>query len=129
VVHGADRIVLSQRKYVLDLLRETDMLGCKPVVSPIDVNVKMSAYVREHIDHKRYQRLIGKLIYLSHARLDILFTLSAVSRYMHYPRNDHMDANFYILRYLKSAPRKDLIFRKNEHMNIMDYYYSDWTSC
>ena len=29
VVYGAEGIYLSQRKYVLDLLNETSMLGCK----------------------------------------------------------------------------------------------------
>jgi hypothetical protein len=31
-------IVLSQRKYVLDLLAETGMLGCRPFSTPIDKN-------------------------------------------------------------------------------------------
>ena len=29
-------IVVTQRKYVLDLLQETGMLGCKPVDTPMD---------------------------------------------------------------------------------------------
>jgi hypothetical protein len=43
VARGAERIVLSQRKYIIDLLGETNMLGCKPVVSPIDMKTKISA--------------------------------------------------------------------------------------
>lgn len=31
--HG---ILISQRKYVLDLLKKTGMLGCKPVDTPMD---------------------------------------------------------------------------------------------
>ncbi|KAL6343068.1 hypothetical protein AAG906_017880 [Vitis piasezkii] len=38
-------IVLSQRKYVLDLLKKTGMLGCKPIDTPIDVNIKMSTHI------------------------------------------------------------------------------------
>jgi Reverse transcriptase (RNA-dependent DNA polymerase) len=64
VAHGAERIILSQRKYVLDLLGETGMLGCKLAVSPIDVKAKMSADAGEQVDHERYQRLVGRLIYL-----------------------------------------------------------------
>ncbi|XP_020258828.1 uncharacterized protein LOC109835255 [Asparagus officinalis] len=48
---------------------------------------------------------------------------------MHDPRKDHMDAVYQILRYLKSAPRKELIFRKNGHVSIKDYCNFDWASC
>jgi Reverse transcriptase (RNA-dependent DNA polymerase) len=123
------RIILSQRKYVLDLLSETDMLGCKPTVSSIDVNAKMSADAGEQVDRERYQRLIGRLIYLYHTHPDISFVVSVVIRYTHDPRKDHMDALFHIPRYLKSAPGKDLIFRNNWHMNIVGYCDSDWASC
>jgi Reverse transcriptase (RNA-dependent DNA polymerase) len=54
VAHGAERIVLSQRKYVLDLLSDIDMLGCKPVVSSIDMKAKISTDVREQVDRERY---------------------------------------------------------------------------
>ena len=34
-------MVMSQRKYVLDILEETGMLDCKPVDTLIDPNVKL----------------------------------------------------------------------------------------
>ena len=52
-----------------------------------------------------------------------------VSRYMHDPRKDHTDAVYQILRYLKGALRKGLIFRKHRHFNIEDYCDSDSASC
>jgi hypothetical protein len=48
---------------------------------------------------------------------------------MHDPRKDHMDAIFHILRYLKSAPGKSLIFKNNGHMNIVGSCDSDCASC
>jgi hypothetical protein len=41
IARGTEDIVLSQRKYVLDLLTESSMLGCRPAVSPIDVKAKV----------------------------------------------------------------------------------------
>lgn len=32
--------MVSQRNYILDLLKETRMSGCKPSDTPIEVNVK-----------------------------------------------------------------------------------------
>ena len=64
--HG---IFLSQRKYVLDLLAETGMLGCKPIDTPIEQNHKNFHCVDANsADRGRYQRLVEKLIYLSHTR-------------------------------------------------------------
>jgi hypothetical protein len=54
VACGVEGIVLSQRKYILDLLIETYMLGYKSVISPIDVNANISIDMREQVDHKRY---------------------------------------------------------------------------
>jgi hypothetical protein len=34
---------LSQRKYTLDLLQDTGMLGCRPASTPMDPNLKLSA--------------------------------------------------------------------------------------
>ena len=34
-------VVISQRKYILDILADTGMLDCKPIDTPIDPNVKL----------------------------------------------------------------------------------------
>ena len=105
------------------------MLGCRPVASPIDPKIKLTKLAGEKVDRERYQRLVGRLIYLTHTRPDISFAVSVVSRYMHDPRKDHMDAVYQILRYLKGALGKGLIFRKHGHFNIEGYCDSDWASC
>ena len=45
---------------------------------------------------------------------------------MHYPREDHMDVVMRVLHYLKSSPRKGLMFSKNGHLNIIGYTDADW---
>ncbi|RVW97655.1 Retrovirus-related Pol polyprotein from transposon TNT 1-94 [Vitis vinifera] len=70
-------IVVTQRKYVLDLLQETGMLGCKPMDTPMDPIGKIDKDNDSHpTDKDRYQRLVGKLIYLTHTRPDIGFAVS-----------------------------------------------------
>jgi hypothetical protein len=122
-------IVLSQRKYVLDLLDETGMLGCRPSFTPIEQNHKICAEYGDPVDKGRYQRLVGRLIYLCHTRPDITYAVSIVSRYMHDPRSGHLDAVYRILRYLKSSPGKGILFKKNGHLNIEGYCDADWASC
>jgi len=75
---------------------------------------------------ERYQKLVGKLIYLSHTRPDIAYAVSVVSQFMHCPSEDHMDAVLRILRYLKLSPRKGLMFSKNNHLRVEGYTDADW---
>src|SRR6185312_15058478 len=102
-------IILSQRKYVLDLLAEIGMLGCHPCKSPIDRNHQTCVELGDPVDRERYQRLVGRLIYLCHTRPDIAYTVSVVSRYMHDPRSGHLEAVYRILRYLKNSPGNRLM--------------------
>ncbi|PRQ39442.1 putative RNA-directed DNA polymerase [Rosa chinensis] len=123
VARGKDCIVLSQRKYVLDLLAETSMLDCKPVDTPIEQNHPLAEYVDQIPTNKgRYQRLVRRLIYLSHTRLALAYAVSVVSQFMHNPSKVHMDAVFHILLHLKSAPGKGLIFFKTQSLRCFRIY-------
>ncbi|XP_040362272.1 uncharacterized protein LOC112202395 [Rosa chinensis] len=127
VARGKDCIVLSQRKYVLDLLAETGMLDSQPVDTPIEQNHRLAEYFDQVPTNKaRYQRLVGRLIYLSHTRPDLAYAVSVVSQFMHNPSKTHMDAVFRILRYLKSAPGKGLLFSKHSHLDVSGYTDADW---
>ena len=118
-------ISISQRKYVLDLLTETSMLGCKPSDTPIRAR-KRTKSDGKPVDRERYQRLVGRLICLSHTRPDIAFAVSVVSQYMHSPKESHLEAVYEILRYLKGSPRKGLFFKKGDSKKVEIYTDADW---
>nr|CAN76326.1 hypothetical protein VITISV_014220 [Vitis vinifera] len=127
VARSRKGIVVSQRKYILDLLKETGMLGCKPIDTPMDSQKKLGIEKESTpVDRGRYQRLVGRLIYLSHTRPDIGFAVSAVSQFMHSPTEEHMEAVYRILRYLKMTPGKGLFFRKTENRDTEVYSDADW---
>jgi hypothetical protein len=88
------------------------MLGCRPINTPIDLNHKLSGEIGNQVEKGQYQHLVGKLIYLTHTRLDISYVVSVVSRYMHDPRVSHQESVYQILRYLKGCPGKDVLFNK-----------------
>ncbi|KAL5825490.1 hypothetical protein ACOSQ3_021553 [Xanthoceras sorbifolium] len=80
VAHSREGIYLSQKKYVTDLLKETGQLGCKPATVPIEQNHRLGDAVDDvRVNRERYQRLVGRLIYLSHTRPDIAYAVSVVS--------------------------------------------------
>ena len=68
---------------------------------------------------------MGKLVYLSHTRLDIAYAVNVVSQFMHNPSEDHMGVVIQILRYLKSSLGKGLMFSENVHLNIEGYTDAD----
>ncbi|GMP56109.1 hypothetical protein CsSME_00020702 [Camellia sinensis var. sinensis] len=98
-------LFLSQRKYVLDLLTETGLLGTRPSDTPMDSSVKLAGDTGDFFpDIGRYRRLVGKLIYLTVTHPDITYAVGVVSQFMHAPRQPHFVAVCRILQYLKRAP-------------------------
>ena len=103
------------------------MLGCKPADTPMDSTKKIGVENDSiPVDRERYQRLVGRLIYLSHTRPNIGFAVSFVSQFMNNPTEDHMTAVNRILRYLKMTPGKGLLCKKCDNRNIEIYTDADW---
>ena len=126
VSRSSKGIYLSQRKYVLDLLSETGMLGSRPACTPIEQNHRLANDSGEPVDRDQYQRLVGRLIYLSHTRPDIAFAVSVVSQFMHDPKTQHMNAVLRIIRYLKSCPGRGLLYRPHGNLKVECYIDADW---
>jgi hypothetical protein len=94
---------------------------------PIVQNHRLGEYPDQApTDKGRYQRLVRKVIYLSHTRPDIAYVVSVVSQFLHNPNEDHMDAVIRILRYLKASLGKGLMFSKNSHLKITGHTDADW---
>jgi Reverse transcriptase (RNA-dependent DNA polymerase) len=124
ITHSHENLFLSQRKYVLDLLKKIRKIGCKPSSTPIDSKNKLNSEEGESLDNKnQYQRLIGKLIYLTVIRPDISF---AVSQIMHAPRTIHLEVVNKILRYLKKILRKGILMKNNNTNEICGYSDANW---
>nr|CAN82774.1 hypothetical protein VITISV_026106 [Vitis vinifera] len=107
---------------------ETGMPGCQPVDTPIEEGLKLCVEPNQvSIDKGKYQRLVGRLMYLAHTRPDLAYALSVVSQYMHNLGEQHMNAVMRILRYLKNAPGKGILFTKNvDYQSIEVYTDVDW---
>ena len=99
VLRSRGCIFISQWKYILDLLAEIGMLDCKPAGASIIANHGLQMTKGGKLaDIGKYQRMVGKLIYLSHTRPDITYAVGVVSRFMHQPQIQHMTTVMRILR-------------------------------
>ncbi|KAK1408895.1 hypothetical protein QVD17_41029 [Tagetes erecta] len=127
VLRSKEGIFISQRKYILDLLAEVGMVDCKPSDTPMIINHKLKIIEGAKAANKeRYQRLVGKLIYLAHTRPDIAYAVGVVSQFMHNPQEDHMEAVMRIIRYLKGTIGRGIVFKKNSHLDAEVYTDADW---
>ncbi|KAH9751848.1 retrovirus-related pol polyprotein from transposon RE1 [Citrus sinensis] len=119
---------LSREFEMKDLSALKYFLGIEPIDTPIEEGLKFCITSDQvPVDKGRYQRLIGRLMYLSHTRPDLAYALSVVSQFMHNPGEQHMKAVMRILRYLKTNPGKGILFSKNEdYSNIEVYTDADW---
>ncbi|KAI3500537.1 hypothetical protein L1887_36359 [Cichorium endivia] len=127
-------LCLSQRKYCLELLYEFGLLAAKPVRTPLDVNVTISNEgINENDDLleniTEYQKLVGKLIYLTNTRPDISFTVQTLSQFMHAPRKSHLKIAVRVLRYLKLCPGKGILMSKSSDLLLTAWSDSDWAKC
>jgi hypothetical protein len=122
--HG---IFISQQKYVLHLLKDTGMLRYKPVETPIEQNHSLEKFPEEAaVDKGSYQRLVGRLLYLSHTRPDIAYAVSVVSQFMHNPKETHLRAVNRILQYLKGSPGKGVLLKKGDMLTLESYTDADY---
>jgi len=107
VAQSNDSIVISHRKYVVDILEDIGLVSSKFVDTPIDLNTKLLPNQGEPIsNHEQYRRLVGKLNYLTVTRLDISFAFSVVSQFLNSPCEYHWNAFIRILKYIKGSSGK-----------------------
>ena len=70
-------------KYAKDLLKKFGMLECKPISTPMEVNSRYCSTEDKSINNATmYRQLVGRLIYLTLTRPDILYAVGVVSKFM-----------------------------------------------
>ncbi|XP_070020087.1 uncharacterized mitochondrial protein AtMg00810-like [Nicotiana sylvestris] len=144
VARSKEGIVISQRKYALELISESGLGVAKPAGTPLKVNQKLKSQEYDKAitgigsseesdvalkDPGSYQRLVERLLYLTMTRPDIAFVVQVLSQYMHNPKVSHMEAALRVVRYIKGAPGLGLFMPAQNANELSAYCDSDWGSC
>lgn len=94
-------LILSQRKYILEILQKAGLSHAKPVDTPITTTANLALGDSPSFENPiRYRQVIGALQYATLSRPDISYVVNKVCQFMHSPTENHWSAVKRILRYL-----------------------------
>ncbi|KAE8729279.1 hypothetical protein F3Y22_tig00003725pilonHSYRG00306 [Hibiscus syriacus] len=103
VKHREDSLVMSQRKYILELLEKTSMSKATPTVTPMVGAPKMSKEV------------------------DVAFSVNKATQFMHAPRESHLAAVKRILKYFAGTLNYGLTFLcTGASFDVVAFADADW---
>ncbi|CAN1315366.1 Retrovirus-related Pol polyprotein from transposon TNT 1-94 [Linum perenne] len=130
VARSSAGISVCQRKYALELLKDTCFLDCKPIKTPVDMKTRLSKEDGNPLlDISEYRTLVGKLNYLVTTRPDIAYSVQQLCQFQAEPCSTHMQAAHRILRYVKGTPGQGLFFSSSNELILKGYNDADWGAC
>jgi len=130
VLQSSHGLILTQRKFTMDLLQEFDCAHCSAVVAPLDYTFKLQQNEGDlYSEPAQYRKLVGKLNFLTHTRPDIAFAVQHLSQFMQTPQVPHFQAAIYVLRYLKAQPTLGVLLHHDPTFSLLAYCDADWGSC
>jgi hypothetical protein len=89
---SSDGIVLTQEKYIRDILRRVGMQDCKTMRTPLPADEKLSLSDGDLLtsdDATNYRSVVGALQYLILTWPDISFSINKVYQFLHAPTTAH----------------------------------------
>ncbi len=124
------QLILNQSIYVEQMLRNHEMWDCKSLIILMNVSCRLIKIFDEYTIDKslkiNYQSIVRSLMYIMlKTRLDIIYSISMINRYVSNLTQSHWQAVKRIFRYLREIYQMKLTFR--EALKLFESYInSDW---
>lgn len=127
-----EKITLTQKGYICELLKRFGMSDCNSVSAPFDSNIKLKKEIDKPTPDGQalpYRELVGSLTYLaSSTRPDIAFSASYLGQFNNCFDETHWKAAKRVLRYLKGTMNAGLVYGPDSNP-LIGYTDSDWGNC
>ncbi|XP_019231802.1 PREDICTED: uncharacterized protein LOC109212603 [Nicotiana attenuata] len=122
------------------MISDASLAGSKPKETPMEQNLKLTSTEFDICtdtnkgdelleDRGSYQRLIGKLLYLTITRPGISYAVQSLRQFMHAPKKSHYEAALHVVRYIKKQPGLGLLMSSDSNEEIEAFCDLDWASC
>ena len=126
---NSEGLLLTQTKYLHDLLVKTKMIAAKNWPSPMCSSKKLFKTDSKLFEHPTvYRSTIGALQYLTLTRPDISFSVTKLSQFLQAPTVEHWLACKRLLRYLKGTSSVGICFRPASRLTLECFTDVDWAS-
>ncbi|XP_028079647.1 uncharacterized protein LOC114281399 [Camellia sinensis] len=118
---------VSHAKYANEVIHCVDLTDTKITTTSIELNVKLTITDAVLLDDLTlYRELMGCLVYLMVAHLDLAYVVHAVSQFVSAPRSIHWAILVRLLRYLWSTIFQGLLLSSTSFLDLVTYVDSDW---
>ncbi|GKC80891.1 retrovirus-related pol polyprotein from transposon TNT 1-94, partial [Tanacetum coccineum] len=127
IVSHVSGILLSRKKYILELLQSAGLSNCNLVSSLMVTSSSLSLDdSTAFFNPVKYQQVVGSLQYVTLSWLDIAFAVNKVCQYMHAPTENHWSAIKRILRYLHGTVEHGMLIRHSSGSTIQAFTNVLW---
>lgn len=124
-----DGLLLTQQKYITDLLQKANMSECRGISTPAATKGTVTSLANQSFsDPTLYRSIVGGLQYLSLTRPEVCYSVHKVSQFLHSPTEDNWSSVKRILRYLKETSTHGLLITKSKSTNLNIYSDADWAT-
>ncbi|XP_019197693.1 PREDICTED: uncharacterized protein LOC109191488 [Ipomoea nil] len=122
-------ILLSQRRYMGDILAQAGMSDCKPLATPAVVTHPVTPLAQSFDNPTQYRQIVGALQYLTITRPDLSYAVNRLCQFMQAPIDDHWALLKQVLRYVKGTHDYGLRLSASSSSDIHAFLDSDWAGC
>ena len=120
-------LLLSQQKYVIDLLSKHNMLDSKHVSPPLEVGTSLTAHDGTTlVSATTYCQVVAGLQHLRMTRPDISFALNKLSQFMHAPFEHHWGVIKRLFHYLNGMISLGIQLLVDTPQTLHGFSYLDW---
>ena len=120
-------VLLSQKKYITDLLKRAKMDDANSLPTPMITSLKLTSDVGDPVDNPHeYRSVVGALQYITITRPEICFSVNKACQFMQNPLDTHWKAVKRILRYLKGTLDDGILLVKSEMLTLTGFSDADW---